>query len=87
MTWVVTIQEAFVMWSEPVIDKSTATISGERHDIELTIEKPVGTTWEVETFEEESEANKKKGVLKRLTFSVLAKASIETKIQARVISK
>jgi hypothetical protein len=53
----------------------------------LTIEKPVGTTWEVETFEEESEANKKKGVLKRLTFSVLAKASIETKIRARVISK
>jgi hypothetical protein len=81
------IEEAFVMWTDPVIDHSTATISGERHDVVLTIEEPTGAEWQVEVFEEESEANKKKGILKRLTFSVSAETTIETKVRARIVSK
>lgn len=81
------IEEAFVTWSDPIIDQSTATIIGEHHDVVLTIEAPAETKWEVESFDEDSEANKKKGVLKRLTFSVTAQTTIETKVRARIVSK
>ena len=81
------VEEAFVMWSQPEIDGSTARIPGERHDVELTIEEPSGAVWVVETFEEESAANNKKGVLKRLTFSAADGTSVETRVRARITSR
>ena len=81
------VEEAFVIWAEPAIDGSTARIPGERHDVELTIEEPAEATWEVEVFEQESEANGKKGVLKRLTFLASQETSVETRVRATVASK
>lgn len=81
------VEEAFVMWSQPEIDGSVARIPGERHDVELTIEEPAGAVWVVETFEEESAANNKKGVLKRLTFSASDGTPVETRVRARITSQ
>lgn len=81
------IEEAFVMWSEPVIDRSTARIPGEGHDVALTIEEPAGATWKVAVFEEASEANGKTGVLKRLTFLASEGTSVETRVRASVVAK
>jgi hypothetical protein len=66
------IEEAFVTWLDPVIDGATARISGERQQLELEILAPAGATWDVQSYEEESGANKKKGILKRLTFTLPA---------------
>jgi hypothetical protein len=70
------VEEAFVVWTDPVIDGSVARVSGERHNVELTIEEPVGATWSVEAFEEESKANNKKRILKRLTFTTSGRACL-----------
>ena len=64
------IEEAFVTWLDPVIDGATARISGERQQLELEILAPAGATSDVQSYEEESGANKKKGILKRLTFTL-----------------
>ena len=80
-----TVEAAFVMWSEPIIDGSTARIPGEGCDVVLTIEEPAGATWEVEAFEAESEANRKTGVLRRLTVSVSEAALVETRVRATAI--
>ena len=66
------IEEAFVTWLDPVIDGATARISGESQQLELEILAPAGATWDVQSYEEESGANKKKGILKRLTFTLPA---------------
>ncbi len=64
------IEEAFVTWLEPETDGPTATLSGERHKVVLTIQQPSDAAWQMESFDEESKANRKSGVLKRLTFTV-----------------
>ena len=81
------VEEAFVTWSEPAIDGSTAMIPGEGHDLELTIEEPSGASWQVQAFEEESEANGKKGVLRRLTFLASGETSVGTRVRAALVRK
>ena len=80
------LEEAIVTWIEPNVEGATATIVGERHEVTLTIEEPAGSAWTVETFEEESAANNKKGVLKRLSYSVPAAPTIESRIRVAIQS-
>ena len=78
------VEEAFVTWREPVVDGNTAIISGNCHDVRMVIEEP-DTEWQVASFEEESAANHKVGVLKRLSFSVPAGESIEARVSITIL--
>ncbi len=81
------VEEGFVMWSDPVLCGATATVPGESHDVKLTIEEPADAVWSVETFAEESAANNKKGILKRLTFSTSEGTDIDVRVRASIIPK
>lgn len=81
------IEEAFVTWSKPEVDGATATVPGERHDVVLTIEEPENVAWSVQSYEEESAANNKKGILQRLSFTVPGATSIRTRVRAVVKAK
>ena len=70
------VEEAFVTWLDPAIDGATARISGEGQQLELEILEPTDATWDVQTYEEESSANRKKGILKRLTYTLPAGTDI-----------
>jgi hypothetical protein len=78
------VEEAIVTWIEPSVEGATATIVGDRHKVTLTIEEPTGSEWAVDSFEEESAANNKKGVLKRLAFTARARSTVETRVRILV---
>ena len=80
------VEEALVVWIDPTLDGATARIAGERHQIELTIEEPSDATWSVESFEEESKANNKLGILKRLSFNVSGESG-RSRIRVRILAQ
>ncbi|MEE2753162.1 MAG: heparinase II/III family protein [Candidatus Latescibacterota bacterium] len=80
------VEEALVVWIDPTLDGATARIAGERHQIELTIEEPSDATWSVESFEEESKANNKQGILKRLSFNVSGESG-RSRIRVRILAQ
>jgi Heparinase II/III-like protein len=61
------VEEAFVTWLECEIDGATALIYGQHTETSLTIEQAPGLNFQLERLEEESQANQKPGVLKRLS--------------------
>ncbi len=74
------IEEALITWLQTEVDGATALLHGRRHDLRLAIEAPEAAHFRLEELKEQSEANAKPGILKRLSF-VLPKAS---EVQARV---
>lgn len=65
-----TIEEAFITWYDCDIAGATATIHGKLHDIQLTIESPQASGFALELLEEQSKANAKEGILKRLSITL-----------------
>jgi Heparinase II/III-like protein len=63
-------EEAFITWCQVKAEGANATLIGEKHQLRLTIEAPVGMSFQVEVLEEQSKANAMLGVLKRLSFSL-----------------
>lgn len=61
------IEEAFVTWGEVSVDGDTVTIQGTNNGI--MVQAP-GSTFEVESLEEESKENEKGGILKRISAQV-----------------
>jgi hypothetical protein len=49
---------------------STARIVGKRSKLELTVQEPAGATFRATRLEEECRANKREGVLTRLTVNL-----------------
>lgn len=80
------VEEALITWLDVEVNGSTAAIRGERHTLRLTIEEPQGTTFHLERLEEESRANAKPGVLKRLTFVLPAMAEVQARVRMDFIS-
>lgn len=66
------IEEAFVTWFPVQVSGSTARILGKRSTLELTAQEPAGATFQATRLEEECRANKREGVLTRLTVSLPA---------------
>ena len=64
------VEEAFVTWCDVMVEGATATLSGAKCKMRLTIEAPAGAGFQVEALEEQSKANAMHGVLKRLSFSL-----------------
>lgn len=78
------VEEAFVTWQTPLLDGAVAVIPGDRHDLRLTVEQPEGAAWRVESFEEESAANEKSGVLRRLSFETPASSTVSSRVRIEV---
>ncbi|MCX7669651.1 MAG: heparinase II/III-family protein, partial [Anaerolineae bacterium] len=64
------VEEAFVTWAQVEVHGPTALIRGVGHELRMTIVEPVGARFAVELLDEACRANRREGVLKRLTFVV-----------------
>ncbi len=62
------VEEAFVTWLECESAGASACIHGRQHDLLLTIEQPSELRFHIESLEEQSKANQKERILKRLSF-------------------
>jgi hypothetical protein len=63
------IEEALLTWLECTVDGASARISGQQHDLRLTIEQPQGAQFHLELLEEQSKANQRSQTLKRLSIT------------------
>lgn len=79
------VEEAFVTWCEVELHDGGAFVKGQRHILKLTIEQPVGASFAVEALEEQSRANDKPGILKRITVTLPAAAETEFRIRMEVL--
>jgi hypothetical protein len=79
------LEEALVTWYDVDVDGPTAFVRGQRHGLRLTIEQPPGVSFRLEQLEEQSRANGKPGVLKRLCFRLPAGAT-ETSVRMEIVS-
>jgi hypothetical protein len=80
------VQEAFVTWFNTLVSDQTALIVGERHILELTIQEPAEAVFVLELLEEESKANHKTEVLKRLSFECqAAEGPLTARVRIRVL--
>ncbi|MBV9229001.1 MAG: heparinase II/III family protein [Chloroflexi bacterium] len=75
------VEEAFVTWMECEIDGATARIHGQQHDVYLTIEQPQGVQFRLERLEEQSKANERDGILKRLSIVLPREMTIDVSIR------
>jgi len=69
----VAVEEAFISWAEIQLSGARATIQGAAARLELTISEPAGATFALEVLDEPSRANRKQGVLKRLSVALPAR--------------
>jgi hypothetical protein len=76
------VEEALVTWHAVEIDGATALIHGRYHTLRLMIEAPAGAQFNLEQIEEQSRANAKPGILKRLSF--VAPAALESQARVRM---
>ncbi|MDP9313620.1 MAG: heparinase II/III-family protein [Chloroflexota bacterium] len=74
------VEEALITWLEVKLDGTAALICGQRHTLRLVIEAPQASQFKLEELKEQSEANAKTGVLKRISFVL----PVATQVQARV---
>jgi hypothetical protein len=67
------IEEAFMTWFEVELEGDQAIIHGKEDDLAVTVVAPTPAgQFRVEGLEQESRANRKFGVLKRITFTTPA---------------
>ncbi len=81
------VEEALVTWCECSVEGATAVIQGQQHELRLTIEQPQGIVFALERLEEQCRANKKPGVLKRLSMVLPLALEVEVKIRMEVLGK
>jgi len=78
------VEEALVTWHDVEIDGACALIQGQRHALRLTIESPAGARFALERLEEQSRANAKPGVLKRMSFMLPAALAIQARVRMEI---
>jgi hypothetical protein len=66
------VEEALVTWLDVQISGGMAILRGLKRDLQLTIESPAGAAFALKELAEESQANAKEGILKRLTIKLPA---------------
>ncbi len=82
------VEEAIVTWLDTTVDGDRAVITGEKNDLALTIEAPEGVVFKLEVLEEESKANNKERILKRLSFTGKpVDKDLTMRLRARVMPK
>lgn len=83
------VEGALVTWGEVTLDGPRATIRGERAELRLTIESPIGLRWRVERLEEQCRTNLKPGVLSRLSVELPrgAEAGLRVRVEPADLSE
>jgi hypothetical protein len=82
----VAVEEALISWHDVEVDGATALLRGQRHALRLTIEAPAGARFALEQLAEQSAANAKPGILKRLRFVLPAASEAEARVRMEIIS-
>lgn len=82
----VTVEEALITWHPVEVNGATALIRGERHSLRVTIEQPEGAIFELEELEEQSRANNKPEVLKRLRFVLPRGSAVQARVRMEVVA-
>ena len=78
------VEEAFVTWCDVVVDGSSAVIQGRRHNLHLSIAAPESAQFRLELLEEDSKANDKPDILKRLSFILPAAAQTRAFVRMQI---
>ena len=78
------VEEALITWLDVDIDGATALLHGRRHDLRLVIEAPEATSFDLEELREQSEANAKTDILKRLRFVLPAAAEVQVRVRMEI---
>lgn len=80
----VEVEEAFVTWLDVEIAGAAATLYGEEYMARLTIEEPAGATFVLTELEEESCANAKEEILKRLSFPLEQALQVQGQVRIEI---
>lgn len=75
------VEEALITWLDVAVDGGVAHIRGRRHALRLVIEAPEAAQFVLHELREESAANAKPDVLKRLSFVVPAAGRAEARVR------
>lgn len=67
----VEVEEAFVTWAEVEVNGTSARICGKTSALEMHIEEPAGSVFQIESLEKDCRENHREGVLKRITVHLL----------------
>jgi hypothetical protein len=79
------VEEALVTWLDCEVDGATALVHGQRHILKLTIEQPHDARFQLEALEEQSRANGKIAILKRLSFVMPAAQAIAIRLRMELV--
>jgi hypothetical protein len=79
------IEEAFVTWLDCTLDGPTASLHGQHHTLRLTIEQPSHLHFSLEQLTDQSQANHKPQVLKRLTFTLPVEQEAEVSVRMELL--
>ncbi len=79
------VEEALITWLEVKLDGSAALIYGKRHTLRLVIEAPEGSQFKLEELREQSEANAKPAVLKRLSFGLPVAPEVHARVRMELL--
>ena len=80
------VEEALITWLPVDVDGGTALLRGQRNAVRLVIEAPEGAQFQVEELKEQSEANAKPGILKRLSFVLPAASQSQARVRMEVVA-
>ena len=69
------VEEAFVTWCPVQVEGGSARVLGRDSVLEIAVEEPAGVTWRAERLEEASRANRKEGILTRLSMTLPSSAN------------
>jgi hypothetical protein len=75
------VEEALVSWIEPELDGARAILHGQAYDAIIDIESPDAVSWRLERFDEASAANRKEGILQRLSFLIPPAKALQVRIR------
>jgi hypothetical protein len=78
------VEEAVLTWHAVEVAGATALIRGQRHTLRLTIEAPADAHFQLEQLEEQSRANSKQDVLKRLSFVLPAAPEAQARVRMEI---
>lgn len=79
------VEEAFITWLNCEVDGPTALIHGQNADLSLVIEQPRGLQFQKEELEEESKANRKAAILKRLSVILPRGKAAEIRVRIQLV--
>jgi len=79
------VEDVFVTWLPVTVDGGTALIQGMRHHLQLLIEDPLGAEFAFESLVNESRANDRAEVLRRIRVKVAGATTIRVRLRLDIM--